>query len=79
LPTIGGLRGTVSFPAVAIVHPPAVLDTLPDLVKLVPKGRRTGCVILEIRPTGYFMTYGLGVPLSRIGDPAASRARIPIG
>ncbi|NMO57297.1 hypothetical protein HH310_39755 [Actinoplanes sp. TBRC 11911] len=70
---------TVSFPAVAVVHLPSVLDNLPDLVKLLPDERRSGCVVLEIRPTGHFVTYGLGVPLSRMRDPEASRARIPIG
>jgi hypothetical protein len=70
---------TVSFLAVAVVHPPTVLDSLPHLARLVPPERRTDCAVLEIRPTGYFVTYGLGVPLSRMRDPATSRARIPIG
>ena len=70
---------TVSFPAVAVVHPPAVLAAMPGLTRLVPEERRTDCVVLQIRPTGHFVTYGLGVPLRRLRDPAASRARVPIG
>lgn len=70
---------TVSFPAVAVVRPPDALDGLDRLAKLVPVERRTGSAVLEIRPTGHFVTYGLGVPLRRMRDPAASRARIPVG
>jgi hypothetical protein len=70
---------TVSFPAVAVVHPPAVLGGLPRLASLAPDERRTESLVLEIRPTGHFVTYGLGVPLLRMRDPAASRARVPIG
>jgi hypothetical protein len=58
--------------------PAAVLADLPHLAKFVPEERRTSCAVLEIRPTGHFVTYGLGVPLLRMRDPAAARARIPI-
>ena len=70
---------TVSFPAVAVVHTADVLTGLPGLARLVPPERRSHCAVLEIRPTGHFVTYGLGVPLRRMRDPAASRARVPIG
>jgi len=70
---------TISFPAVAVVHPPEALAGLPRLERLLPDERRTDCVVLEIRPTGPFVTYGLGVPLLRMRDPAASRARVPLG
>ncbi|MCM4084409.1 pyridoxamine 5'-phosphate oxidase family protein [Paractinoplanes hotanensis] len=67
---------TVSFPAVAVVHPGDHLTGMPRLARLVPPERRTDCAILEIRPTGHFVTYGLGIPLRAMRDPARSRARI---
>ena len=70
---------TVSFPAVAVVHPGTALAGEPRLARLVPPERRTGCAVLEIRPTGHFLTYGLGVSLLRMRDPAFARARVPIG
>jgi hypothetical protein len=69
---------TVSFPAVAVVHTADVLAGLPGLTRLVPPERRSRCAVIEIRPTGHFLTYGLGVSLLRMRDPAASRARVPI-
>lgn len=70
---------TVSFPAVATIHIGESLDRIPALAKLVPPERWASCVILDIRPTGHYVTYGLGVPLPRMRDPARSRARIPVG
>jgi len=69
---------TVSFPAVAVVHSSEVLAGLPRLARLLPDERRTDCVVLEIRPTGPFVTYGLGVPLLGMRNPARSRARIRV-
>ena len=40
--------------------------------------RQDTASILEIRPEGRFLTYGVGVPLMRMRDPAASRARVPV-
>lgn len=69
---------TVSFPAMAVVHTGQILAELPDLIALVPPQRRTGCVVLEIRPTGHYVTYGIGVPLPKMRDPGRSRARVPV-
>ncbi|MEU4689930.1 pyridoxamine 5'-phosphate oxidase family protein [Actinoplanes sp. NPDC023714] len=69
---------TVSFPAVATIHPAALLDDIPRLATLVPPQRRSGCAVLEIRPNGHFVTYGIGVPLLRMRDPQRSRARVPV-
>ena len=69
---------TISFPAVADVHPAEVLAGVPGLARLIPEERRTRCAVLEVRPTGHFVTYGIGVPLRRMRDPAASRARVPV-
>lgn len=69
---------TVSFPAVATIHSGETLCRIPGLAKLVPPERWASCVIVDIRPTGHYVTYGLGVPLLRMRDPARSRARIPV-
>lgn len=70
---------TVSFPAVATPHAGEALARIPALAKLVPPRRRTSCVVLELRPAGHYVTYGVGVPLARMRDPVRSRARIPVG
>src|SRR5512132_2246425 len=67
---------TVSFHATAIVHPagaPQVRPLLKELGSLIPVERRTSACIIEILPEGAFLTYGLGVPLRRLRDPAAAR------
>jgi hypothetical protein len=68
---------TVSFAAVAVVNPVGALDEIPGLSSLVPPTRRAACSLIEIRPIGHFVTYGLGVPLRQMRDPGRSRARIP--
>ena len=35
--------------------------------------------IIEIRPTGYFVTYGVGVSLLDMRDPQKARGRTPVG
>ena len=70
---------TVSFPGVATIHSGEGLYQAPALAKLVPPERWASCVIVDIRPTGHYVTYGLGVPLLRMREPARSRARIPVG
>jgi pyridoxamine 5'-phosphate oxidase-like protein len=70
---------TVSFSATAVLHPAAGLAGRPELARLVPAERRTDGVVLEVRPIGHFLSYGIGVPLLRMRDPAASRARVPVG
>jgi len=70
---------TVSFPAVATIHSGETLYRIPALAKLVPPERWASCVIVDVRPTGHYVTYGVGVPLLRMRDPVRSRARIPAG
>jgi hypothetical protein len=70
---------TVSFPAVATLHSGEALARIPALAKLLPPERSASCVVVELRPAGHFVTYGVGVPLLRMRDPARSRARIPVG
>jgi hypothetical protein len=69
---------TVSFPGVAIVHPATMLDDRPELARLCPADRRADCAVVEITPAGHFVTYGIGVPLLKMRDQAASTARLPI-
>ena len=54
-------------------------DSLPrSLAKLVPADRTTNAVLFELEPVGRFVTYGLGVSLMEMRDPAASRALVPV-
>jgi hypothetical protein len=69
---------TVSFPGVATVHTGDPTFRISALAKLVPPDRWASCVLVEIRPIGNYVTYGLGVPLLGMRDPARSRARIPV-
>jgi len=70
---------TVSFTAVAVVHPGTFLDGMPRLAALLPPERRAECAVVEVRPTGRYVTYGLGVPLLAMRETARARARIPVG
>jgi hypothetical protein len=53
--------------------------TLPaSLAKLVPPDRAANALVFELAPEGRFVTFGIGVPLMRMRDPAASRALVPV-
>ena len=54
---------TISFHGTAVVH---------------PAERRAEAVILEIVPEGAFLTYGIGVPLMAMREPAKARGRVPM-
>jgi len=72
---------TISFHGTAIVHPagsPQVRSLLKELGSLIPAERQASGSIIEIVPEGAFVTYGLGVSLMRMRDPAASQARVPV-
>jgi hypothetical protein len=72
---------TISFHGMAIVHPagsPQVAPLLEELGSLLPAERRTSAAIIEIAPEGAFVTYGIGVSLNTMRDPAAARARVPV-
>jgi hypothetical protein len=72
---------TVSFHGNAIVHPagsPEVGPLLDELGSLLPAERRASAAIIEIVPEGAFVTYGLGVSLTRMRDPVSARARVPM-
>jgi hypothetical protein len=72
---------TVSFHATAIVHPAgssAAWSPTKELASLLPAERRTSACIVEVIPQGSFLTYGLGVSLQKMRDPAAARGRVPV-
>ena len=49
-----------------------------ELGSLLPAERRASACLIEVVPEGAFVTYGLGVPLAKLRDPAAARARVPV-
>lgn len=72
---------TISFHARAIVHPAGTLDirtVSKKLESLVPAERRLVATILELVPEGTFLTFGVGVSLKAMTDPAAAQAHVPI-
>jgi Pyridoxamine 5'-phosphate oxidase len=72
---------TVSFHGNATVHEagsPEVRPLLDELGSLLPAERRASAAIIEIVPEGEFVTYGIDVSLTRMRDPAAARARVPV-
>jgi hypothetical protein len=72
---------TISFHATAIVHPadsPQVRSVLKELASLLPAERRASACIIEVIPTGFIVTYGVGVSLMQLRDPPAARARVPV-
>jgi hypothetical protein len=72
---------TITFRARATVHAPGSLDLesiSKPLLKLVPESRRTGSCVMELAPEGRFLTYGIGVPLMAMADPAKALARVAV-
>jgi hypothetical protein len=70
---------TISFHGWAIVHPAGPLDEVaPALASLVPAERRAHCRVIEIRPVGDFLTYGVGVSLSAMRHPDLAGARVQV-
>jgi pyridoxamine 5'-phosphate oxidase-like protein len=72
---------TISFHATAIVHAadsPEVRSVLKELASLLPAERQASACIIEVIPEGFFVTYGIGVSLAQLRDPAAAAARVPV-
>lgn len=72
---------TVSFHGSAKVHPagaPEVGSVIKELDSLLPDARQAASAVIEVIPEGAFVTYGLGVSLMKMRDPAAARARVPV-
>ena len=73
---------TISFHATAVVHSEGSTrhaTALKQLESLIPPERRVVGTVIEIIPEGRFVTYGIGVPLMQMRDPAAARANVPLG
>lgn len=73
---------TVSFHGSATVHPTSALEgstVARDLTRLLPPERRDNLRIVQIRPEGEFLTYGVGVPLLQMRVPSRARRRAPVG
>ena len=72
---------TITFHARATVHPAGSLDigsVSRELLKLVPEGRKTGSSVIELVPEDRFLTYGIGVSLMDMANPARALARVPV-
>jgi hypothetical protein len=71
----------ISFHGTAVVHPAGSREArslLDELGSLVPAERRASACVIEIMPAGAFRTYGLGVSLRAMLNPAAAQARVPV-
>jgi hypothetical protein len=72
---------TITFHARAMVHPAGSLDigsVSKELLKLVPESRKAGSNVIELVPEGRFLTYGIGVSLMDMANPARALARVPV-
>ena len=70
---------TISFHGKAVVHPagsPQARLLLDELGSLIPAKRRDSACVLEITPVGMFRTFGIGLPLRAMLNPAAAQARV---
>jgi hypothetical protein len=73
---------TITCHGTATVLPagsPQAAPVLERLGRLLPPDRRDSACIIQIDPVGQFLTYGIGVPLTTMRNPAAARARTPVG
>ena len=72
---------TITFHGSAAVHPangPEVGPLLGELKALLPDERRDNAVVIEVTPEDTFLTYGIGVSLNEMRDPAAAIARVAV-
>ena len=72
---------TVSFHGAAVVYPagsPRARSVVDELGSLLPVERQSSASVIEIIPVGAFRTYGLGVSLRAMLNPAAAQARVPV-
>jgi hypothetical protein len=70
----------ISFRARAKVGEPCMLDRdslPPKFARLLPPTTSPSCLI-ELTPVGNFLTYGIGVSLMAMRDPAVAQSRVPV-
>ena len=82
LPWIKIPAATITFSGIAEVQ--SVIDVNPDVLNALFRGReseqemlKTMCVI-QIKPVGDFVTYGIGVRLTEMMDQEKARGRSPV-
>lgn len=82
LPWIKIPDATIAFRATASVQ--SMRETAPEIIDALMKGMAdqeeivAESCMLVIRPTGHFVTYGVGVPLLDMRDPEKARGRAPV-
>ena len=72
---------TITFRARATVHPAGSLDfglVSKELKSILPEARQATSCVLELLPEGRFLTYGIGVSLMDLRDPALALAHGPV-
>ena len=72
---------TITFRARATVHPAGSLDIgllSKELKSILPEARQATSCVLELLPEGRFLTYGIGVSLMDMRDPALALAHVPV-
>lgn len=75
---------TISFRGTATVYPAgstangALMEARARLDPMMPPERRAVATIIEITPEGRFLTFGVGIPLMQMRNPAAASARVPV-
>jgi hypothetical protein len=72
---------TVSFRGGATVHPSTAFSSLPKEIEklLMPGMPLEEQAVIEIRPEGDFVTYGIGVSLLGMRKPELASGRVPVG
>jgi hypothetical protein len=83
LPWIRIPDATITLQGQATLHAPAdvpagIPQALIHGLKLGPEDPMPNLVIIRIKPAGYFLTYGVGVPLGTMRDPEAASGRAPV-
>ena len=82
LPWIKIPDATIAFSATATVQ--SMRETAPEIIDALMKGMAdqeeivAESCMLVIRPTGHFVTYGVGVPLLDMRDPEKARGRTAV-
>ena len=71
---------TITFRARVTVHAPDEhgKPAIPESLGRLLPDERTDAAVLELVPEGRFLTYGIGVPLQAMRNPAASMAQVPV-
>lgn len=74
-------QATITFAGLAHVYPAA--DASPEIKQAIFRGAGDDALLAEscliaVTPVGEFVTYGIGIPLSRMRYPEQARGRAPV-